>query len=287
MSNFTTLPNNPSLAGCARLIRNVCFSKAGGGLYLDLLLPWGAEQEGNNQLYPAVVFLQGSGWTFPDRDYELPQLARLAQRGFVVATITHRNYHDGYPMPAFLADAKTAIRFLKHQAADYHIDKERISFWGTSSGGNTSLLIALTQDNPEYHTDEYAEENDQVCCSVACFPPTDLLTLLYQRKGEEDNIVALEKAVGDVSDEAARALLEAMSPLRLSAAGQQARVPILLAHGDADELVPYEQSALMFEQLRANGEEVSLVKVTDAPHEGDFWSPEIYRLIFDFLEQHT
>lgn len=287
MSNFTTLPNNPSLAGCARLIRDVFFSKAGGGLYLDLLLPWGAEQEGNNQLYPAVVFLQGSGWTFPDRDYELPQLARLAQRGFVVATITHRNYNDGYPMPAFLADAKTAIRFLKHQAAAYHIDKERISFWGTSSGGNTSLLVALTQDNPEYHTDEYAEENDQVYCSVACFPPTDLLTLLYQRKDEEDNIVALEKAVGDVSDEAARALLEAMSPLRLSAAGQQAGVPILLAHGDADELVPYEQSALMFEQLQANGEEVSLVKVTDAPHEGDFWSPEMYRLIFDFLEQHT
>ena len=50
---------------------------------------------------PLIVFLQGSGWTFPDVNYEIPQLAEYARNGYVVATITHRSFKDGYSAPAF------------------------------------------------------------------------------------------------------------------------------------------------------------------------------------------
>src|SRR5690606_6431839 len=95
---------------------------------------------------PLIVFLQGSGWTFPDVNYEIPQLAEYARNGYVVATITHRSYKDGYPAPAFLQDAKTAIRFLRKNANVYGIDPNRVCFWGTSSGGNTAMLVAMTGD---------------------------------------------------------------------------------------------------------------------------------------------
>ena len=71
--------------------------------------------------YPLVVFIQGSAWTDPNAFWEVPQLSRLAQRGYVVATVTHRSCFEA-KAPAFLVDVKSAIRFLKANAAEYDID---------------------------------------------------------------------------------------------------------------------------------------------------------------------
>lgn len=40
---------------------------------------------------PLVVFVQGSGWKTPNRREKLPDLCRLAQQGFVVEAVDHRN----------------------------------------------------------------------------------------------------------------------------------------------------------------------------------------------------
>ena len=50
-------------------------------------------------------------------------------------------------------DGLEAIRYLRAHADEYGIDKSRVAFWGTSSGGNTALLVALTGDDPRYKTD--------------------------------------------------------------------------------------------------------------------------------------
>lgn len=80
------------------------------------------------------------------RDYEIPQLSALAREGFVVATVNHRDAssdpHDMFP--AYLEDVKAAIRYLRANARQWHVDPDRLGIWGTSSGGNTSLLVGLT-----------------------------------------------------------------------------------------------------------------------------------------------
>ena len=107
-----------------------------------------------------------------------PQLSMFAQQGYVIASVRHRSRRDGFAAPAFLRDCKSALRFLRTNAAAYHIDPDHVCAWGTSSGGNTVLLMGLTGDDPAYRTDEYPDASDAVQAVIDCFGPTDLPELI-------------------------------------------------------------------------------------------------------------
>lgn len=279
-----TIENNPELTGMARLDRNIVYSQRTGQT-LTLISPWKDEHAAPKKR-PLIVFLQGSAWTSPDLDYEIPQLSRYAQKGYVVATITHRDSTRGHAFPAYLEDSKTAIRFLKANAERFDIDPERAAFFGTSSGGNTALLVGLTADDPRYKTGEYAEYSDGVKTVIACFPPTDIPALMAGAgplgNGEEmeQNPIFL----GLMGAQDPRQVARAMSPIHEIRKGA-AYPPFLLAHGDADGLVDYSQSERMFEALRAAGHRAHLIRVTKAPHEGSFWSGALHELMYEFLTE--
>lgn len=67
------------------------------------------------------------------------------------------------------------------------------------------------------------------------------------------------------------AIMEAMSPVNYVLPGK-AYPPFFLLHGDADKLVPYEQSLEMLQTLQAAGIDARMARVHGAPHEGSFWS---------------
>lgn len=279
------LKNNPSLEGLAGFMPNVVFSTAQSiELKMQLILPWNVNPlETDNPRHPLIVFLQGSAWTFPDVYYEVPQLSEYARMGYVVATITHRNFNDGHPAPAFLQDTKTAIRFLRKNAAMYGIDPNRVCFWGTSSGGNTSLLVALTGDDPRYKTEEYSEFSDSVSIAVECFGPTDLVTLFNARAQDTEAAKFFNGFVGGELSEHIE-LLKQMSPLLNIEKGWN-YPPLLLIHGDADTVVPYDQSENMYKALIDNGNYAEMICVENAPHENSFWSRELHAEILDFIKR--
>jgi acetyl esterase/lipase len=279
------LPNNPELDGLAMFVPDVVFSTATGvELKMQIMMPWSnMNKDAGIPRRPLIVFLQGSGWTFPNVNYEIPQLAEYARMGYVVATITHRSYLDGYQAPAFLQDTKTAIRFLRKNADQYGIDPSRVCFWGTSSGGNTSMLVALTGDDPKYKTGEYAEYSDSVNVAVECFGPTDLPKLFARLIGNPEIEHALEQMTGGKLSEHMD-LLNEMSPILRIEQGKK-YPPMLLIHGDADQLVPYEQSESMFKALLDNGCEAEMIRIENAPHEDSFWSRALHTDIADFINR--
>ncbi len=175
-NNVIHIPHNPTLAGLATLTRNVAYKTGADNLVMDIISPQSTGDD-DDRRYPTVVFVQGSAWTTPHRDYEIPQLSALAREGFVVATVNHRDAssdpHDMFP--AYLEDVKAAIRYLRANARQWHVDPDRLGIWGTSSGGNTSLLVGLTADDPRYEDGTNADESDAVKYVVSCFPPTDML----------------------------------------------------------------------------------------------------------------
>lgn len=282
-----TLKNNPKLEGMAMLVPDVVFSTATGiELKMHIIMPW---RENTNEVEsqiprrPLIVFLQGSGWTFPNVNYEIPQLAEYARMGYVVATITHRNFKDGYPAPAFLQDAKTAIRFLRKNANEYGIDPNRVCFWGTSSGGNTAMLVAMTGDDPRYKTDEYSEFSDSVSLAIECFGPTDLITLLDKNRHIPDIDELVNDFIGGNVSEHTN-MLKQMSPLLIIEKGKK-YPPLLLIHGDADSVVPYEQGENMYKALIKNGNDAEMIRVENGPHEGSFWSRELHAEIMNFIKR--
>jgi dipeptidyl aminopeptidase/acylaminoacyl peptidase len=60
---------------------------------------------------------------------------------------------------------------------------------------------------------------------------------------------------------------------------------MLLVHGDADPLVPHQQSILLHDALKKAGVEATLHIVKGGGH-GNGFGPEVQELVRDFLDQH-
>ncbi len=279
---ITVIPNNPEFKELLDLKANIVFSaETGEELALQLMKPqWTSGGKG----FPLVVFIQGSAWQKPNQFWELPQLALLVKRGFVVASVTHRSCWQ-QPAPAFLQDVKAAVRFLRKNAAEYDIDPDRVCAWGTSSGGNTALLLGLTGDDPAFETAEHEGFSTKVSCVVDCFGPTDLNKMIdVQFKGPhtKENLLFV---LGGGMEEGYKQVLDQISPINYVQQPGRDLPPFLILHGDADPVVLFEDSETFYNKLIENGYQADLVRVTGAPHEGNFWSMQLLNIIFDFIEK--
>ena len=277
-----TIPNNPEFHDLLDLKANIVFSSANGEeLALQLMKPqWKSAGKG----FPLVVFIQGSAWQKPNQFWELPQLALLVRRGFVVASVTHRSCWQACA-PAFLQDVKAAVRFLRKNAAEYDIDPERVCAWGTSSGGNTALLLGLTGDDPAFETTEHEGFSTKVNCVVDCFGPTDLVKMIDVQYGKQHTKENLLFTLGGGTEESYQDVLNQISPINYVEKGRDLP-PFLILHGDADPVVLFEDSEAFYNKLVENGYQADLVRVTDAPHEGNFWSMQLLEIAFQFIEKH-
>ncbi len=279
------IKNNPSLKGMAAMVPNVVFSTVQGEeLKMQIFKPW--TPEGGEQLqFPLIVFVQGSAWTFPDVNYQIPQLAQFAREGYVVATLTHRNSLEGHPFPAFLEDVKTGIRFLRKHEGQYQIDPERVGIWGTSSGGNTALLVGLTGEDSEYKTSEYQDFSDSVKAVVDCFGPTDLTDAINNISFIPEGMREIFEGLrGEDTEENIRRLQQ-INPVN-HIKQEKKYPPFLILQGNQDELVHYSQSETMYQKLLEAGADASLVCVEGAPHEGSFWTNEVLEIIRAFFDQN-
>ena len=286
MKKYLSIKRNTMLDGLAEISPDIVYSHAGGkDLTLRVISPWKNDANADRR-YPLILFVQGSGWTFPNINYEIPQLSWYARHGYVVATVTHRNCYDGFPFPAFLQDVKCALRYMRAHADDWKIDPERVTVYGTSSGGNTALLVGLTGDDPRYKTEEYADQSDAVSAVVECFGPTDMFDLNdFHMKGN-GTMDLCRKLFGDPDSEEAKAMAREMSPLFIVKDGVS-YPPFLILHGDADRVVPYEtQGERMADRLDETGADVTLVRIEGADHEGDFWSDELHDIVLEFIDSH-
>ena len=86
---------------------------------MDLLQPQKKEK------MPAIVYVTGGGFINANRDNGVQLRNYLAEKGYVVASITYRVAPTArFPEP--LEDVKASIRYLRAHADKWNIDKTRI-----------------------------------------------------------------------------------------------------------------------------------------------------------------
>lgn len=291
MKPIKVIPYNPLLEGLAESTGDIVFAHEDGkDITLRILKPWKNDLN-KDKRYPLIVFIQGSGWTFPNIGYHLPHITQFAMAGYVVATVTHRSCNDGHPAPAFLQDVKSAIRYLRAHADEHQIDPTRVAAWGTSSGGNTALLLGMTGDDPRYTSSVHPEQSDAVKVVVDVFGPTDMMSLFVTRHGDIDTVqldpgveAYYNRILGDAwNTPEGRAVADSISPLQLLREGM-ALPPMQLLYGDADPVVPYDQGERLYEKMTALGYDAEFVRVTGAEHEGNFWSQAILDEIKAYID---
>jgi acetyl esterase/lipase len=92
---------------------------------------------------PAIVFFFGGGWTSGRVTQFEPQAKYLAQRGMVAARADYRvKSRHGTTPDKCVEDAKSAVRWLRANAAKFGVDPQRIVASGGSAGGHIAACTA-------------------------------------------------------------------------------------------------------------------------------------------------
>ncbi|MBN9121037.1 MAG: alpha/beta hydrolase [Planctomycetes bacterium] len=95
---------------------------------------------------PVIVFFFGGGWKNGAYTQFVPQAEYFASRGIVAVSADYRieSKHKTRPDKA-IEDAKTAIRWVRINAATLGIDPEKVIASGGSAGGHLAAATALVE----------------------------------------------------------------------------------------------------------------------------------------------
>ena len=137
-------------------------------------------QAKSEQPTPLLFFIHGGGWMNGDKanpDF----LAKCLENGISVVSINYRLIADATaekidpPVKACLDDSARALQFVRSMAAEWRIDKDRISGCGGSAGGFTALWLAFHPDMSDAKSaDPISRESTRLRCVLAFVPQTTL-----------------------------------------------------------------------------------------------------------------
>lgn len=243
-----------AVPGSVILDKGIEYSRAGEKTELDLARPKAAGPP-----RAAIVAIHGGGFRAGRRESYLPLILKLAERGYVAATIDYR-LSPKHQFPSHLEDAKAAVRFLRANAAKYNVDPDRIGAVGGSAGGHLVLMLGLTEGVKEF--EGYGPNLDQssrVQCVVNYYGPTDF-TKSYGKSVDAAEVLPLFLG-GDLEHE--ETAHRKASPLNWVSPNA---APVLSIHGTKDRYVAYEHSVWITERLRAAGVEAELLGLEGADH---------------------
>jgi len=268
-----------------RFVPGIVYARGGGeAQHLHLLLP--QDHKKQDRTFPLVVFIQGSAWHRQNIFEHLPHMIWMCQRGFAVAMAEYRP-SEAAPFPAQVEDAKTAVRFMRMHAETYHIDSGRIALWGDSSGGHTAVMAGITAGRwPE--PELYTKYSDSVKCIVDWYGPTDISQMNCVPSVQDHTLPDSPEGclIGRKPVLEHPELAGQTNPMNYLCADVETP-PVLIMHGSRDQLVPFNQSCLLYSCLKELGKEVELYKLEGAYHGfGGFHSEEALQIVADFLKKY-
>jgi acetyl esterase/lipase len=254
-------------------------------LHLQIVMP----EMAFGKKWPCVVFIQGSAWFKQECHSRMPVFSDFSKRGYVVASVEYRPSTTAI-YPAQIQDVKTAVRFLKKNAARYGVDTTNVFIWGDSSGGNMSLLECLTQDVPSLDTKDYGTGSLAVNGCVAFYPVTDIIHLRdYSHSMDHESPNCPEGVLfGRVPVMENADKMKTASPIEYVSKEKASRTaPILIMTGNNDHVLPFEQSVAMADKLEACGYDYKFYKLDGADHGSwQFWTPETLDIVDQFFKAH-
>jgi len=257
---------------------------------LDIYLP--AEIKDS---YPVIIYVYGSAFLSNNSKGQGMNTvgAALLDAGYAVVTPNHRSSSDAI-YPAQLHDIKAVIRFVRGNAGKYKFDTAFVGISGSSSGGQASMLAGTTGGiteatidgitmNLEGNLGDYTSYSSSVDAVVNWFGPVDLL-VLDSCGSSMDNKAAdspASRLVGGPIYEN-ESLVKFTNPSTFLDANDP---PILLIHGDADEIIPICSSEFFYEDLQEAGVKTDFIVTPGGDHGGKTHIPSNFVHMVGFFDE--
>lgn len=226
--------------------------RRGQDLILDVVQP--AHPKGIG-----VILVVSGGWKSGTNAFKTWMVAPLLRRGYTVFPVCHLT-PPAATVTEIAADIHRGVRFIRHHAKDYGIDPQRLGITGGSAGGHLSLVLAtLGGPGPADAVDPVDRESSAVQAVAIFYPVTDLLDLHGSTTDSGGDLPprGYEVQFGSVTNaDVWHGIGRALSPIHHVTTNLP---PILIYHGDADTLVPLNQSERFVARVQEVGRPIKLV----------------------------
>ncbi len=187
----------------------------------------------------------------------------FARKGYTVFAVRPGSITK-FTAPEMLANVKTGIRWVKQHGDQYKIDVAKLGLTGASAGGHLACLAAVTAEEGK---DGQPGTNVKAC--AVFFPPTDFIEYGDRPLDLKSDLMRSltvprdPRKGAELSDDKLKELLVSISPaLQVT----EKAPPFLLIHGDADPLVPLQQSQKMLAALKAKNVPAELIVKAGGGH---------------------
>ena len=242
-----------------------------------------------------VLFLVNGGW-LSSKDTPLMVTIRpddyrvYLERGYAVFAVVTSS-QPKFTIAEEIDDVHRAVRYVRANAAKFSVRPDRLGVMGSSSGGHLTLSIAARGGPGKPDAADPVERESSAVQAAACFfPPTDFLN--YGGPG-----------ISGVGAGPLEPLQVAFGPRALTAEGRATLgreispiyyvtdklPPTVIIHGDADTVVPLQQSESFAKKAQAAGApRVELIVRPGKGHGwGDFWrSAEDVTVFANWFDQY-
>ena len=233
---------------------------------LDLLMP----NSRSKDKLPVVVFIHGGAYRTGDKSSGFPIVGSLAASGEYAAVSINYRYSSDAIWPAQIHDCKAAIRWIRANADKYGFDSSRIGVWGFSAGGHLAVMLGTSKGIKamEGETGNNTDISSEVSCVVDFYGPIDFFHM--DKFGSDidflvDESPAIELMGGPIHDNIDKVL--SANPITYINGDEP---PFLIIHGTKDTIVPYNQSELLYEALKAAKVSSTMITVRGGGHGNGF-----------------
>jgi acetyl esterase/lipase len=206
--------------------------------------------------FPGVLVVHGGAWAGGNKSHMERVSRLLVGHAYTVVAINYR-LAPQFPFPAQIEDCKTAVRWMRSNAALYKIDPTHIAGYGYSAGGHLVTLLGTTDPTCGLEGPDVTPESPdtRLQCVVAGGAPCDFRIMPADNK-------TLAFWLGGSRAEKPD-LYELASPAKFISKDDP---PVFFFHGEHDWLVPVASPQFMVAQLKAVGVTASLLTLPQTGH---------------------
>jgi acetyl esterase/lipase len=229
-------------------------------------------------LVPAVLYLHGGSFTMGDKA-DIFDVNELLTRGYLVASINYR-LAPQYKFPAQIEDAKCAVRYLRGNAKQLGLDTAHIGVLGFSAGATLAALLGLTDSSDGFDgSGGWIDQSNSVQAVVDIAGPSNWV--LLNDDSYRNNLDQLFGASNYDSEK-----LYWASPIKYVSKNS---APFLIAHGDKDDVVPLEQSQILYNRLKSCDVPVTFIVAKNATHIWNSSTPNVeenIERVYNFFDKY-